>query len=81
MISGRLPLRPPQAESLERLRQALEVSPELLSHERDVPPFSAAFRPSFRRLRTSSAMFLLIPHDEINESKRLSDFLRFDIKG
>lgn len=25
--------------------------------------------------------YLLVPHDEINESKRLSDFLRFEIKG
>ncbi|CAJ9342482.1 Type III restriction-modification enzyme helicase subunit [Burkholderia pseudomallei] len=25
--------------------------------------------------------YMLVPHDEINESKRLSDFLRFEIKG
>lgn len=35
-ITGRLSLRPPQEESLKRLVRALEASPSLLSHERDV---------------------------------------------
>ena len=25
--------------------------------------------------------YLLVPHDEITESKRLNDFLRFEVKG
>ena len=25
--------------------------------------------------------YLLLPHDEIAESKRLSDYLRFEVKG
>ena len=35
-VSGRLSLRPPQAESLTRLVRALEAAPELLAKERDV---------------------------------------------
>ncbi|KGD06880.1 DEAD/DEAH box helicase [Burkholderia pseudomallei] len=30
---------------------------------------------------TKSWKYLLVPHDEINESKRLTDFLRFEVKG
>ncbi|MBR8284470.1 DEAD/DEAH box helicase [Burkholderia vietnamiensis] len=33
-VTGRLSLRPPQAESLSKLARALEAAPELLSHER-----------------------------------------------
>ena len=35
-VSGRLSLRPPQAESLSRLVRALEAAPELRAKERDV---------------------------------------------
>jgi type III restriction enzyme len=35
-ITGRLSLRPPQAESLLRLGRALEAAPEMLGHVRDV---------------------------------------------
>jgi type III restriction enzyme len=35
-VTGRLSLRPPQAESLARLARSLEFAPELLGHERDV---------------------------------------------
>jgi type III restriction enzyme len=35
-VTGRLSLRPPQAESLVRLARSLEFAPELLGHERDV---------------------------------------------
>lgn len=35
-VSGRLSLRPPQAESLFRLVRALDAAPDLLRHERDV---------------------------------------------
>ena len=35
-VTGRLSLRPPQAESLIKLARALDAAPELLGHERDV---------------------------------------------
>lgn len=35
-ITGRLSLRPPQAESLARLARAIDAAPELLGHECDV---------------------------------------------
>ena len=35
-VTGRLSLRPPQEESLKRLVRALETSPDLLGHERDI---------------------------------------------
>ncbi|MBU2739831.1 hypothetical protein HJG40_13815, partial [Acidithiobacillus sp. ATCC 19703] len=35
-ITGRLSLRPPQAESLTRLVRAIEAAPELLEHGKDV---------------------------------------------
>ncbi|CAJ8239345.1 Type III restriction-modification enzyme helicase subunit [Burkholderia pseudomallei] len=35
-VTGRLSLRPPQAEALIRLTRALDAAPGLLSHERDV---------------------------------------------
>ncbi|GLQ52503.1 DEAD/DEAH box helicase family protein [Dyella flava] len=35
-VTGRLSLRPPQAESLRRLQMALDTAPEMLDHERDV---------------------------------------------
>ena len=38
-VSGRLSLRPPQAESLARLVQALTAAPEMLGKERDAPGF------------------------------------------
>ena len=35
-IKGRLSLREPQAESLEKLAQALDAAPGMCSHERDL---------------------------------------------
>ena len=35
-INGRLSLRAPQAESLAKLKQALDAAPEMLKHQRDV---------------------------------------------
>ena len=35
-VSGRLSLRPPQAESLAKLMQALDTAPEMLGHGRDM---------------------------------------------
>ncbi len=50
-VAGRLSLRPPQAESLERLKQALDAAPELLSHdERDVAAILATLKAEFPAL-------------------------------
>jgi type III restriction enzyme len=49
-VSGRLSLRPPQAESLSRLARSLEFAPELLSHERDVPAVLASLKSLFPTL-------------------------------
>jgi type III restriction enzyme len=35
-VTGRLSLRPPQAESLSKLARAIDAAPEFLGHERDV---------------------------------------------
>jgi type III restriction enzyme len=49
-VSGRLSLRPPQAESLFRLACSLEFTPELLSHERDVAAVLASLKSLFPTL-------------------------------
>ena len=49
-ITGRLSLRPPQAESLTRLKKALDVAPELLSHERDVSALLSTLKAEFSAL-------------------------------
>ncbi|MFO0121939.1 MAG: DEAD/DEAH box helicase, partial [Inhella sp.] len=41
-IVGRLSLRPPQANSLEKLARAIEASPDLLKHGRDASEMAAA---------------------------------------
>lgn len=43
-VTGRLSLRPPQAESLTKLRQALDAAPEMLEHGQDVPAILATLR-------------------------------------
>ena len=49
-INGRLSLRPPQAESLARLAQALDAAPAMLKHERDVAAILATLKPLFPTL-------------------------------
>ena len=49
-VSGRLSLRPPQAESLSRLVRALEAAPELLGHERDVAAVLTGLKADFPML-------------------------------
>jgi type III restriction enzyme len=49
-ITGRLSLRPPQAESLARLARAIEAAPELLTHERDVAAILARLQADFATL-------------------------------
>lgn len=49
-VSGRLSLRPPQEESLERLVRALEASPDLLGHERDVASILSTLKGEFPTL-------------------------------
>jgi len=49
-VTGRLSLRPPQAESLIKLVRALDAAPELLGHERDVPVILSTLKAEFSTL-------------------------------
>jgi type III restriction enzyme len=49
-VTGRLSLRPPQAESLLRLVRSLAASPELLGHERDLSAVLASLKSEFPTL-------------------------------
>ena len=49
-VVGRLSLRPPQAESLQRLVQALDAAPELLATERDVSAILSTLKATFPTL-------------------------------
>lgn len=49
-VTGRLSLRPPQAESLIKLVRALDAAPELLGHERDVSAILSALKAEFSTL-------------------------------
>jgi len=49
-VTGRLSLRPPQAESLSRLARMIEAAPDLLSNERDVTSILSTLRAEFPTL-------------------------------
>lgn len=49
-ICGRLSLRPPQSESLHKLTQAIDATPDFLAHERDVNSVLAALKAEFATL-------------------------------
>lgn len=49
-VSGRLSLRPPQSESLQKLIQAIAAAPDMLAHERDLNAVLAALRAEFPTL-------------------------------
>jgi type III restriction enzyme len=49
-VTGRLSLRPPQAESLSRLARSIEYAPELLAHEKDVPAVLSSLKSLFPTL-------------------------------
>ena len=49
-INGRLSLRAPQAESLDKLVQALTASPDMLDHERDVEAILETLKAEFSTL-------------------------------
>ena len=49
-VTGRLSLRPPQAESLARLASALDAAPELLRQQRDVAAILATLKAEFSTL-------------------------------
>jgi len=49
-VTGRLSLRPPQAESLARLVRALEAAPEMLGKDRDVASILATLKAEFSTL-------------------------------
>ncbi|QRP64405.1 DEAD/DEAH box helicase family protein [Rhodanobacter sp. FDAARGOS 1247] len=50
-VAGRLSLRPPQAESLARLAQALDAAPGMRSHERDLDAVLATLKTEFATLQ------------------------------
>lgn len=49
-VSGRLSLRPPQAESLAKLVRALAAAPDLLGHEQDVSVILSTLKAEFPTL-------------------------------
>jgi type III restriction enzyme len=49
-VPGRLSLRPPQAESLARLKRALDAAPEMLGHGKDVATVLATLKAQFATL-------------------------------
>ncbi|WNB74421.1 DEAD/DEAH box helicase [Methylomonas koyamae] len=49
-VSGRLSLRPPQAESLTRLVRALEMAPEMLQHDKEVAAALSSLKALFPTL-------------------------------
>ena len=49
-VVGRLSLRPPQAESLGKLVQALEAAPEMLQHLQDLPAILSTLKAQFPML-------------------------------
>lgn len=49
-VAGRLSLRPPQEESLRRLVRALEASPDLLGHKRDIASILSILKAEFPTL-------------------------------
>jgi len=49
-VTGRLSLRPPQAESLQKLAQAIDAAPEMLTHERDVSAILSTLKAEFPTL-------------------------------
>ena len=49
-VTGRLSLRPPQAESLSKLVRALDAAPDLLGHEQDVAAILSTLKAEFPTL-------------------------------
>ena len=49
-VTGRLSLRPPQAESLAKLVRTIEAAPELLGHDQDVAAILATLKAEFPTL-------------------------------
>lgn len=49
-VTGRLSLRPPQEESLRRLVRAIEASPDLLGHERNIASILSTLKAEFPTL-------------------------------
>ncbi|MDO1510779.1 MULTISPECIES: DEAD/DEAH box helicase family protein [unclassified Neisseria] len=50
-INGRLSLRAPQAHSLAKLKQALDIAPQMLQHERDVAAVLEILKGEFATLQ------------------------------
>ncbi|TCT26237.1 DEAD/DEAH box helicase [Thermomonas haemolytica] len=49
-VTGRLSLRPPQAESLSKLARAIEAAPQMLGHERDIAVILSTLKAEFPTL-------------------------------
>ncbi len=49
-VAGRLSLRPPQAESLEKLARAIGAAPDMLNHQRDLDAVLSALKAEFPTL-------------------------------
>lgn len=49
-ITGRLSLRPPQAESLHKLGCAIAAAPDMIAHARDVSSVLTALQAEFPKL-------------------------------
>ena len=49
-VSGRLSLRPPQADSLDSLVKALDAAPEMLQHPQDLPAILSTLKAQFPTL-------------------------------
>lgn len=56
-ITGRLSLRPPQADSLIKLVRALDAAPELLGHDRDVASILSTLKAEFTTLEDFERKF------------------------
>lgn len=56
-INGRLSLRAPQAESLAKLKQALDAAPEMAQKDRDVTAVLNTLKPNSQPCRILSVNF------------------------
>ena len=56
-VCGRLSLRPPQSESLNRLVRAIETAPELMEHERDLNAVLESLKAEFTTLEDFERKF------------------------
>lgn len=83
-VAGRLSLSPPQTESLERLKQALDAAPQLLSHdERDVAAILATLKAKFPtgRFRARISLTMLCAGHRCRQDAIDGSFYRLPASG